>query len=224
MTANEGVPMITIHAAYNFPGAPGIVRDIRAFWALEELALPYRVQWFDYMKGGPKAMDRRVVNPFGKIPALEDGAQRLFESAAIVLYLYDNAGKGPQDAHARADVNQWCFAAVNTVEPVMIEILRWSHRWRDRPGRDLRYPEVLEMADERLADLSRTLKERDYLVGNAFGPADILMSTVLDFAQDEPSLFARHPVVAAYHARCHARPTYKKALAKQGEGPKANAA
>lgn len=216
--------MITIHAAYNFPGAPGIVRDIRAFWALEELGLPYRVQWHDYMKGGPAAMDRRVVNPFGKIPALEDGAQRLFESAAIVLYLYDNAGKGPQDAHARADVNQWCFAAVNTVEPVMIEVLRWNNRWRDVAWRQTRYPEVLAMADERLADLSRALKERDYLVGNTFGPADILMSTVLDFAQDEPAIFEHHPAVAAYRTRCRARPAFQKALTKQGEGPKANAA
>jgi glutathione S-transferase len=216
--------MITVYAAYNFPGAPGIVRDIRALWALEELGLPYRISWFDYMKGGPEAMDRRVVNPFGKIPALEDGAQRLFESAAIVLYLYDNAGKGPQDAHARADVNQWCFAAVNTVEPVMIEILRWNNRWRDRPGRDLRYREVLEMAEERLADLSRTLGGRDYLVGNTFGPADILMSTMLDFGQDESALFARHPVVAEYRARCRARPAYARALSKQGEGPKADAA
>lgn len=216
--------MITLHAAYNFPGAPGIVRDIRALWALEELGLPYRIEWFDYMKGGPQAMDRRVVNPFGKIPALEDGAQRLFESAAIVLYLYDNTGKGPQDAHARADVNQWCFAAVNTVEPVMLDILRWNGRWRDWPGRDKRYPELLAMADERLADLSRALGDRDYLVGNTFGPADILMATVLDFAKDEPEMFRRHSVAAAYSDRCHARPAYKKALARQSEGPKADAA
>ena len=216
--------MITLHAAYNFPGPPGIVRDIRALWALEELDLPYRIHWLDYAKGGPAAMDRRVANPFGKIPALEDGGQRLFESAAIVLYLYDNAGKGPQDTHARADVNQWCFAAINTVEPVMIEILRWNNRWREWPGRDKRYPEVLEMAEERLADLSRILSTRDYLVANTFGPADILMSTVLDFGQDEKALFARHPKVAAYRERCRARPAFKKALAKQAEGPKADAA
>ena len=80
------------------------------------------------------------------------------------------------------------------------------------------------MADERLADLSRALNGRDYLVGNSFGPADILMSTVLDFAQDEPAIFQNHPAVAAYRTRCRARPAFKKALAKQGEGPKANAA
>jgi glutathione S-transferase len=216
--------MITVYAAYNFPGAKGVVRDIRVLWALEELGLPYEISWFDYMKGGPAAMDRRAVSPFGKIPALEDGAQRIFESGAIVLYLYDNAGKGAQDAHARADVNQWCFAALNTVEPVLIEVLRWNHRWRDRSGREVRYPEILEMAEERLADLSRALGGKDYLVGNTFGPADILMSTVLDFAQAEPDLFARHPAVAAYREQCRARPAYARAIAKQGEGPKANAA
>jgi glutathione S-transferase len=216
--------MITVHAAYNFPWAKGIVRDIRVLWALEELGLPYRIHWLDYQKGGPQAMDRRAVNPFGKIPAMEDGAQHLFESGAIVLYLYDNAGKGPQDAHARAEVNQWCFAAVNTVETVTIEVLRWNNSWRERVGRDLRYPEIMAMADERLTDLTRALAGRDYLVGNAFGPADILMSTVLDFAKDEPALFARHPAIAAYHQRCRTRPAYARALAKQSEGPQANAA
>ena len=217
--------MITLYAAYNFPaGAKGIVRDIRVLWALEELGLPYRTRWFDYTKAGPAADARRDVSPFGKIPALEDGGHRMFESGAIVLYLYDNAGKGPQDAHARAEVNQWCFAAVNTVEPVMIEVLRWNNAWRERPGRDIRYPEILDMAEERLTDLSRVLFGKDYLVGNAFGPADILMSSVLDFARSEPDLFARFPAVAAYHARCRGRPAYGLALSKQGEGPKADAA
>src|ERR1700742_4138697 len=140
--------MITIHAAYNFPGAKGIVRDIRAFWALEELSLPYAVKWFDYTKGGPTVMERRTVNPFGKIPALEDGGHHLFESGAIVLYIFDNAGKGAQDAHARAEVNQWCFAALNTIEPTTLELLRWAHRWRDRPGREQRLAEVIATAEE----------------------------------------------------------------------------
>jgi glutathione S-transferase len=107
---------------------------------------------------------------------------------------------------------------------VLIEVLRWNYRWRDRPGRDIRYPEILEMADERLADLSRALGGKNYLVGNAFGPADILMSNVLDFAQSEPELFKRHSSVAAYNGRCHARPAYARAIAKQGEGPQASAA
>ena len=217
--------MITVYAAYNFPpGGKGIVRDIRVLWALEELGLPYEIHWLDYTKGGPQAMDRRAVSPFGKIPALEDGAQQMFESSAIVLYLYDNAGKGPQDAHARAEINQWCFAAVNTVEPAMIEVLRWNNAWRERSGREVRYPEILGMAEERLNDLERVLAGKEYLMGSTFGPADILMSTVLDFAQYEPSLFERHPVVAAYRERCRARPAYAHALTKQGEGPHASAA
>ena len=216
--------MITIHAAYNFPGAKGIVRDIRAFWALEELGLPYAVKWFDYTKGGPAVMERRTVNPFGKIPALEDGGHHLFESGAIVLYIFDNGGKGPQDAHARAEVNQWCFAALNTIEPTTIELLRWAYRWQDRPGREQRLAEVMATAEEQFTDLSRALGERDYLVGNVFGPADILMSTALDFARGETALFERFPTVAAYRERCRARPAYQKALSKQGEGPKAAAA
>jgi len=217
--------MIKVYAAYGLPSfAKGVVRDLRVLWALEELALPYDVHWMHAMKGEHKIDPNRLLNPFGKIPSLEDGAQRMFESAAIVLYLYENAGKAPQDAHARAEVNQWCFAAVNTVEPPMLELFRWDFFWKEKPGRDGVRSEFLAHAHERLADLGKALGDKAYLVAGNFGPADILMTTALDFAQHLPELFDAHPVVKGYRERCHARPGYRRALAKQGQGPQANAA
>jgi glutathione S-transferase len=217
--------MITVYGAYNFPPfLKGIVSDLRVYWALEELGLPYDIHWMDSSKGEHRESPNRLINPFGKIPSMVDGAQRMFETGAIVLYLYENAGKAPQDAHARAEVNQWCFAALNTVEPIFLDIFRWDKFWMDKPGRDARYPELLGFADERLADLARAMGDKHYLVGNVFGPADILMTTVLGFAQHEPKIFEKHPAIGAYLERCHARPAYQRALAKQGAGPKANAA
>ncbi len=217
--------MITVYPAYNFnPVVQGILRDIRVLWALEELGLAHNAHWLDFEKSEHRADFHRRINPFGKIPSLEDGAQRLFESGAIVIYLYENTGRAPQDAPARAELNQWCFAALNTVEPLFAEIFRWDMFWQDKTGRDWRYPEVRAMADQKLTELQNALGDKHYLVGNAFGPADILMTTVLDFAKHDPEIFAKHPAIRAYLDRCHARPAYQKALAKQGEGPKANAA
>jgi glutathione S-transferase len=216
--------MITVYGAYNFPPfLKGIVRDLRLFWALEEVGLPYDVHWMDTSKGEQKLPPNRLINPFGKIPSLENGGHRMFESGAGVLYIYEQVGKAPQDAHARAELNQWCFAALNTVEPVFLEIFRWDRFWVDKSGREWRYPELIGLAHERLADIATGLADRSYLLGE-FGPADILMATVLDFAAHAPEAFESSPAMRAYLDRCHARPAYKRALARQGEGPKAAAA
>src|SRR5215469_492500 len=183
--------MITVYGAYGFPPPlKGIVRDFRLTWALEELELPYRIQWMDASKGEHKVAPNRLINPFGKIPSLENGAQRMFESAAIVIYLYENVGKAPQDANARAELNQWCFAALNTVEPVFLDIFRWDIFWQEKTGRDWRYPELIGFAQERVADLEKALGAKPYFL-TEFGPADILMVTVLDFARHAPQVFEK---------------------------------
>ncbi len=216
--------MITVYGAYNFPlFAKGVVRDLRLYWALEELGLPYEVHWMDAAKGEHKLPPNRLINPFGKIPSLENGGHRMFESGACVLYIYEQVGKAPQDAHARAELNQWCFAALNTVEPVFLEIFRWDMFWGEKPGREWRYPELVGLAQERLGELEAGLAGKPYLLGE-FGPADILMTTALNFARHAPQLFEPSPVMRSYLERCRARPAYQRALARQEEGPKAEAA
>jgi glutathione S-transferase len=218
--------MITLYAAHGFPPfLKGIVRDHRVRWALEELALPYQCHWVDAGKGEQREAPNRLINPFGKMPSLENGALRMFESGAIVLYLYEHAGKAPQDAHARAELNQWCFAALNTVEPSLVEIFRLDMSDEaNKKANEKRRAELVGMAHQRMEDLERALGAKPFLLGNAFGAADILMCSVLDFLQHDPSLYEKHAGVRAYRDRCHARPAHIRALAKHGEGPKANAA
>jgi glutathione S-transferase len=217
--------MITVYAVYNFPAfAKGALRDIRLIWALEELETPYQFHWMDMSKGEYKAGLNRSINPFGKIPALTDGDVKLFESGAIVNYLYDKAGRLPTDAAARAKHLQWSFAALNTIEPPLFDIGRWDTFWAGRPGREPRYQELIEQAQTRTADLERALGKMSYLLGEEFGPADILMTTVLQFASHQPLVFEKAPGVQAYAERCRARPAYKRALAKHGTGPDPKAA
>ncbi|HTQ14885.1 MAG TPA: glutathione S-transferase family protein [Rhizomicrobium sp.] len=209
--------MITLYASYNYPEfIKGILRDIRAFWALEELNLRYQVHWMDYAAREHAAGPNRAINPFGRVPSLENGALRIFESAAIVLYLYEHVGRAPQDAHARAELNQWCFAALNTVEPLVAENMRWTTYWKDRPGRDIRMKEVREQLAERLAGLESALAGKEWLTGSDLGPADILMVAVLNYGELTPGVFAPYPNIQSYIARAHARPAYRRALARQG--------
>jgi glutathione S-transferase len=216
--------MITVYGAYGFPDAvKGIVRDFRIMWALEELGLAYDMHWIDFGKGEHKLPPNTHLNPFGKVPSFEDGALRMFESGAAVLYLYDRAGKLPHNPQARAELNQWCFAAVNTVEPELLEVFRWDLFWTSKPGREWRYPEVTALAHERLTALQTGLAGKPYLLGE-FGPADILMTAALDFIRHAPQLFEGHDQIRDYLARNKARPAYARAFAKHGAGPAAKAA
>lgn len=216
--------MITVYAAYGFPPAvKGLVRDLRPMWALEELGMAYEFHWMDASKGDHKVDPNRAINPFGKIPSFSDGDVKLFETGAIVHYLYDKAGKLPSTPAARGELLQWMFAALNTVEPPFLELAIWDAFWKDRPGREVRYPELMDVCKTRLGELERGLGKKNYLLGE-FGPADILMTTVLNFGRHVPALFESAPVARAYLERCRARPAYQTALAKQGVGPQADAA
>jgi len=217
--------MITLHAAYNIPfNAKGLARDFRAIWALEELGLPYTYHWMDAGKGEHKIDPNRSVNPFGKIPAMTDGDFKLFESAAIVHYLYEKAGKLPADPVARTHLLQWMFAALNTVEMPFIELLRWDVFWEGRPGREVQYPELIEACKTRLVDLERALGAKPYLLGETFGPADLLMTATLEYGKHKPEIFANVPGIRAYLDRIKARPAFKSAVDKHLAGPSAKAA
>ena len=154
--------MITVYAAYNVPPpVKGLVRDLRVMWALEELAMPYGCHWMDIGKQEHKIDPNRSINPFGKIPSFSDGDVKLFESGAIVHYLYDKAGKLPQTPRARSELLQWMFAALNTVEPPFLDLAIWDAFWKDRPGREVRYPELMEVCKTRLGELERALGQEE---------------------------------------------------------------
>lgn len=213
--------MITIHSTWNFPPfLKGIVRDIRPVWLLEEVGLPYQVKWNDVQKGEHKQPAHVKHNPFGKVPAMSDGDFSLFESAAIVNYIADKAGKLIPKAgtRERALHDQWCFAAVNTVEQPVFDVFVCDTFAKDTPGVAERRAASLTNAKARMGVLDKELSGRDYIAGNSFSAADIMMTTVLAYAR-APEILADAPHVCAYLERCTSRPAYQKALALQGKGP-----
>jgi glutathione S-transferase len=207
--------MITVYVFGNAPPpVRSITRDLRALWALEESGLPYRLQPLDHARGELKDPEYLRINPFGHLPAIDDEGFRLFESAAIVLYVAEKAGKLlPKTAQGRALATQWASAAINTVEPSLVELFGIDHFYAGQGWAKERRPAVVERVEGRLRQLEGELAQRPYLMGPEFGAPDILMTTVLRIVQHTDLLDAA-PSVAAYRARCEARPAWRRVLAE----------
>ncbi len=202
------------------PFAQGLVRDLRVRWALEEVGAPYEVRLVDLEDRHSEA--NRRVHPFGLVPAFQADGHGMFESGAILLHIAeDSAVLMPAGRHERTDAVTWMFAALNTVEPSVQELLSLDLQHGDEPWAKLRRPGLVEAVKLRLEALSDWLHGRDYLVGR-FTAADILMTTVLRLIR-HTDLVAEYPVLDAYVRRCEARPAFQRALADQMAGYAFNA-
>jgi glutathione S-transferase len=204
---------ITITAFEKSPdGGQGLARDTRVRWALEEVGRPYEVRLVSFQAKKEPAHLR--LHPFGLIPTYEEGDLVLFESGAIVLHLAErHPGLLPQDADARARAITWMFAAVNTVEPPILELVTVRILEGDRPWAGERLPLVQDRIRERLVLLSARLGDAEWLDGD-FSAGDLMMVSVL--LRLRPSgLLDEFPGLAAYVARGEARPAYQRAFAAQ---------
>lgn len=190
----------------------GLARDMRIRWTLEELGLPYRVRTLSF--SDLKQPGHLALNPFGQIPTYEENELALFESGAIVLHLAErHAGLLPADANARMRAIAWMFAALNTVEPPIVErSMAWVFE-REEPWYAQRQTMLDERVRRRLGELSRRLGDADWLDG-AFSAGDLLMVSVLLRLQST-TLVDEYPNLAAFVARATARPAYRLAFEAQ---------
>jgi glutathione S-transferase len=204
---------ITITAFERSPdGGKGLARDTRVRWALEEAGLPYEVRLvpFRAMKGAAHL----ALHPFGQIPTYEEGDLVLFETGSIVLHIAErHLGLFPSDANVRARAITWMFAALNTVEPPILELVTVKLVEGDKPWKAERLPLVEDRVRARLNQLAARLGDADWLDGG-FSAGDLLMVSVL--LRLRPSgLLNEFPRLAAYVARGEARPAYQRAFAAQ---------
>lgn len=204
---------ITITAFETAPdGGKGLARDTRVRWALEEVGQPYEVRLVSFR--AMKEPAHLALHPFGQIPTYEEGDLALFETGGIVLHIAaQHAGLLPDDANARARAITWMFAAVNTVEPPILELVTAKLLEGDKPWRAERLPLVEDRIRGRLNQLSTRLGNADWLDG-AFSAGDLMMVSVL--LRLRPSgILGEYANLAAYVARGEARPAYKRAFDAQ---------
>src|SRR5690348_6719349 len=190
----------------------GLARDMRVRWALEEVGQAYQVRLLSFK--AMKEPGHLALHPFGQIPTYEEGGLVLFESGAIVFHIAErHAGLLPADANARARAITWMFAALNTVEPPILDLqiaklLEGKESWSEQ-----RLPLVEARIRKPLGELSGRLGDADWLDGE-FSAGDLLMVAVL--LRLKPSgILDEFPRLSAYVARGEARPAYQRAFAAQ---------
>ena len=204
-------PVVTAFEASPDEGR-GLARDMRVRWALEEAGQPYDVRLVSFAQ--MKEAAHRALNPFGQIPTYEEGDLAIFETGAIVLHVAQrHAGLLPAEANARARAIAWMFAALNTVEPPIVELEQAAYLEGDRPWCEARLPLLKDRVRRRLDDLSARLGEDDWLDG-PFSAGDMMMVMVLRRLEGS-GILGEYPNLAAYVARGEARPAYQRAFAAQ---------
>ena len=193
-------------------GGRGLARDMRVRWALEEVGQPYDVRPVSF--AAMKEPAHRALHPFGQIPTFEDGDVTLFESGAIVLHIATrHAGLLPAGAKARARAINWMFAAVGTVEPVIVEREAVTYLEREAPWFAQRLRATKDRIRGRLHDLSARLADAEWLDGD-FSAGDLMMVDVLRRLGGS-ALLTAFPNLLAYVARAEARPAFRRAFDAQ---------
>lgn len=203
----------TITALERSPdGGKGLARDTRVRWALEEVGQPYDVRLVSFP--ALKKPAHLALHPFGQIPTYQEGNLAVFETGAIVFCIAErHAGLLPKDPDARMRTITWMFAALNTVEPPIIDLSITRIVEADEPWARERLPLVMDRVRVRLGQLSARLGDADWLDG-AFSAGDLLMVSVL-LRLRMSGILDEYPNLAAYVARGEARPAYRRAFAAQ---------
>lgn len=204
--------MITLYGFGRiFPDGVGETKDLRVQWALEETGLEYRVRALDHTAGDLDDDGYVGLNPFRQVPVIYDDGFVLTESAAIVLYLAEKAGKlVPSDFQGRTRVVQWCFAAVGTVEPTLscLDLLGIFDGEKAAPRL---HEAVPKLAHRWFDGVERRLENREWIACDDFTVADIMMAGVLRTIR-KSDLMEPFPRIRAYYDRCFSRPAWERTL------------
>jgi glutathione S-transferase len=191
--------------------AQGVVRDLRARWALEEAGLDYRVR----LVGQQRPPEYLQEQPFDQVPILRDGDLCIFETGAIVQYIGEKSeALLPRDAQGKFRAIQWTYAALNSVEPAILNLLLIDLFYKDEEWAMLRRPGAEEFVKLKLKRVSDWLGDKTWLEGDRFTIGDLVMVTVLRFLR-HTDLVAQIPALAAYLKRGEARPAFQRALQDQ---------
>lgn len=199
-----------------FENAPdrgrGLARDMRIRWALEEVGQPYDVQLLSF--AAMKEPAHLARQPFGQIPTYEEDDLTLFESGAILLHIAERySGLMPAEPNARGRAISWIFAALNTVEPPIVDRSMAMLMEADKSWHAERLLMIDQQIRVRLTQLSAHLGDADWLDGD-FSAGDLMMVSVL-LRLDVSSPLDDFPALIAYRLRGEARPAYQRAFAAQ---------
>ena len=190
-------------------------RTMRPLWMLEELGVPYENVKVSFVNE-TRTPDFMRINPNGHIPVLQDGDVTLWESLAINLYLARRYDKGlwPKSIADEGRAYQWSLWAMTELEEPVITTLM-HRRFLPPEQRDARKgDDAAERSKAPLRVLEGALAGRSYLLGDAFGVADLNVASVLSWAPLAGLSLDEVPSVKAWLRRCTERPAYARLVEK----------
>ena len=191
--------------------AQGVVRDLRARWALEEAGLDYRVR----LLGGERPREYLKEQPFDQVPVLRDGTVHIFESGAIVQYIGEKSeALLPRDAQGRYRAIQWTYGALNSVEPALMNVVLVDIFYANEEWAKLRRPGAVDFAKLKLRRISDWLGDKEWLEGDRFTIGDLMMVTVLRLLR-HTQIVSEFPNLESFMKRGEARPAFGRALEDQ---------
>ena len=165
-------------------------------WYLEELGVPYEFVMLDMQAGAHREPDYLAINPMGKVPAIEDGDLKLWESGAILLYLAQKYGNTSQSLEDQAQITQWVIFANATLGPgIFVE----ASRERETP--------------RLLMPLNQIFEKQPFLLGQEFSVADVAVGSMLAYIPMMLKLdLSEYPAVVDYIKRISERSAFQKAI------------
>jgi glutathione S-transferase len=165
-------------------------------WYLEELQTPYDFVVLDMKSGEHLQPDFLDINPMGKVPAIQDGNLKLWESGAILLYLADKHDQLPVDIQKRAEIYQWVMFANSTLGQGI-----FSETTREKETPRL------------LTPLDQIFQHRTFLLGEEFSVADVALGAVLAYIPMMLNLdLSPYGAVVNYIQRLSERPAFQKGI------------
>src|SRR4030095_14391286 len=157
------------------PFAQGVVRDLRARWALEEAGLDYRVRLLDQ----ERPADYLLEQPFDQVPCFKDGKVSIFETGAIAQYIGEQSeALLPRETQGRFRAIQWTYAALNSVDPAILNLLLIDVFFVGEEWAKLRRPGAEEFAKLKLTRLSDWLGDKEWVGGGLVHEGGLLMGAV----------------------------------------------
>jgi glutathione S-transferase len=204
--------MITLYGIGDiFEGGHGETKDLRVQWALEEVGLEYRFHSLDQTAGDLDSDAYARISPFHQVPVIDDDGFVIAESAAILLYVAEKAGRLiPSDVRGRTTVMQWCFAAVSTLAPTLQSIDLIEIFDEDKTATKV-LEETRKLAARWLDGVERRLEDREWIALAEFTVADIALASVLRTIR-KTDLMEPFPRIKSYYERCHGRPAWQRTL------------
>ena len=200
---------------YGFP----YTRSTRATWALEEAGAEYEFIPVNLAKGYQNQPEFLKVNPGGKVPALVDNDFVLTESAAICTYIgeiFPASGLVPSEINDRAHYYQWCFFAMSELETPLWTMTKHT---KILP-KERRIPAIADSCiwefQRAAAVLAKHLEDREFVVGEQFTAADIVLGATLNWAR-KAEIQLMSTVLEAYADRMSDRPALLRAREREAK-------